>query len=230
MFDPAIADGLVAFFSRALRRAPRARFDTVADTAQAWAAVFAEVPQAAAEATADPLPGDDRDALAAAATRETSLVESGLTPRAVSALGKYDITTVGELLALGGFQTSKISGVSEATRKEIRRRVRAWREALGAPAAPEVGDAVAPAGSARGVDAVLARLLPWPGAHDESDTTAVRLLAGMADPTARVSLTWPTPMRWPPRSAGPPRTWAGLPRRPAPTGAGTRRSPRSPVR
>ena len=196
MFDPAIADGLVAFFSRALRRAPRARFDTVADTAQAWAAVFAEVPQAAAEATADPLPGDDRDALAAVATLATSLKESGLTPRAVSALGKYDVTTVGELLALGGFQTSKIARVSEATRKEIRRRVRAWREALGAPAAPEVddaADAAAPTDSARGVDAVLARLLPPPGAHDTTETTAVRLLLGMADPTAGAPLTWPTP-------------------------------------
>ncbi len=117
MFDPAVADGLVAFFVRALRRDPGQRFHTVADMAQAWAAVFAVVPPAAGDGEFEPLPGDDRDRAAAEATLNTPLAESGLTPRALSALAPYDVSTVGELLSLGSMETSRVRGVSEATRR-----------------------------------------------------------------------------------------------------------------
>lgn len=202
MFEPAVADGLVAFFRRALRRDPKQRFDTLSDMAQSWAGIFAAVPAAASQTTGDPVPGDERDALAAAATLDTPLTESGLTPRAVSAFDKYDVATVGDLLALGGYETSKIARVSEATRKEIRRRVKQWRERLSVsdehiieidvePESDEDAAAVANA-TARSVDAILARLVPKATARNETESRATRLLLGMADPAGGESLTWPT--------------------------------------
>lgn len=202
MFDPAVAAGLVPFFRQALRRDPKRRFDTVADMAQVWAAVFAAVPQAAAQPTVEPVPGDDRDALAAAAALDTLLGESGLTPRAVSALGRYDVTTVGELLALGAMETSRVRGVSEATRKEIRRRVKQWRDALDVTARSSIDieadpesetDAAALADATfRSVDAVLARLVPKPTARNATEARAARLLLGLADPDGGEPLSWPT--------------------------------------
>lgn len=193
MFDAPVASGLVEFFERALRRKPKERFDTLGDMAQAWATVFAAVPQSAPEDTAPPMPGDDRDALAGAATLDTPLVDSGLTPRAVSALERYDVTTVGELLALGGYETSKIARVSEATRKEIRRRAKQWREALGG-AEPAAGTVTTEPGTptSRGVDAVLARLVPSTTGRGANEARAVRLLLGMADPDGGAPLAWPT--------------------------------------
>lgn len=201
MFDPTVADPLVTFFRKALRRDPKERFDTIADMAQAWVGIFAAVPEAAADGATEPVPGDDRDALAQTATLDTPLAESGLTPRAVSALGRYDIATVGELLALGAMETSRIRGVSEATRKEIRRRVRQWREALNVttatnevesvpesdPNAAAIADA-----TSRSIDAVLTLLVPKLTARNATEARAARLLLGMADPEGGEPMTWPT--------------------------------------
>jgi serine/threonine protein kinase len=216
LFEPALADGLAAFFARALRRDPKQRFDNVAEMLASWARIFAAVPDAAAEPTAEPVPGEDRDQLAEAAGPATPLERSGLTPRAVSALTRLGVGTVGDLLARPPFEVSRVPGVSEPTRREIRRRAKRWRARLGVAAVADEtavadeaaadetalagesaaggaapGDGAAPAGTS--VDALLVTLLPGRTARSDTELRAVRLLLGLRDDGGG-------PLRWPARA------------------------------
>jgi Protein kinase domain len=196
LFDPAIADGLAAFFAQALCRDPKQRYDNVVDMLTAWSRVFTAVPEAAAEETAEPVPGDDRDRLAGLAGLATPLERSGLTPRAVSALTRLGVATIGDLLARPPFEVSRIAGVSEPTRREIRRRAKQWRARLAAPKPPEreavpAISAEEPETAGTSVDAVLAGLIPPATGRNETEVLAVRLLLGFGKPPDE-PLRWPT--------------------------------------
>lgn len=153
LFDPAVAARLVPFFRTALARQARSRHDTVSEMLAEWRAAFVPL------STTDT---DDADARAAAATAETRLVESGLTARALSALEPLDLVTVADLLAVDPVRLSRMSGVANATRREITARAKAWRVRLGAgterrsePGQPDLVEAatllVEHAGSSRAV-------------------------------------------------------------------------------
>ena len=71
MFDPAVAETLVAFFRTALARNAKERHDTAVDMLAAWRSVFAPVPKT--------IP-DDADERAAAAEPPTPLAEPGCPP------------------------------------------------------------------------------------------------------------------------------------------------------
>ncbi|EWT07980.1 protein kinase [Intrasporangium chromatireducens Q5-1] len=129
MFDPAIADLLVAFFTTALARSAKARHQTAEEMRQAWRAIFTT--------DATTAPDETADAQAAAATLDTPLPESGLTARALSALEPERIATVGELLAIDPVRISRLRGVANSTRLQITRRMKEWRKRLGDVAAPK---------------------------------------------------------------------------------------------
>lgn len=118
LFDPSMTAPLAAFFSRALRRDARLRFDTAEEMRAAWTAIF--------DANATRLP-DDSDARADAATPHLSLAEAGLSPRALSAAEQLGVTTVGELIAIEQARLTKLRGSSVATRRELADRAKQWR-------------------------------------------------------------------------------------------------------
>ena len=122
-FDPSIAAGLTAFFRTALRRDARQRHDTAAEMLAAWRAVFAGTP------TTVP---DDADARAAAATPDTSLAEAGLSARALSALEPLGLATAGDLAAVDPGRLSRLTGVADPTRREVRSRAKQWRDRFAA--------------------------------------------------------------------------------------------------
>ena len=124
MFDPAVAEGLAMFFRSALAPDTGARFDTAGDQLTAWQAIFAPVPRAVPGAT-------DREV-----GPDTELNWAGLSARALSALNQYDVVTVADLLAIDPVRLNRMPGVADATRREVKERVRAWREQLGTPAKP----------------------------------------------------------------------------------------------
>jgi serine/threonine protein kinase len=105
LFEPALRDGLVAFFRRALHRDADRRFDTLRQMADAWRAVFTAADATAPATTPATLELDadtleaTRDAHAAAAQLGTPLDAAGLSPRAVSVAAGFGASTVGELLA-----------------------------------------------------------------------------------------------------------------------------------
>jgi serine/threonine protein kinase len=123
MFDPAISGSLVGFFRIALARDARQRHDTATEMLAGWQAVFQPVPKTVP---------DDAEELAAKATLSTPLAMAGLSARALSAVEPLVVTTVGDLVAVDPVRLNHLSGVAEATRREVKSRARQWRVRLGA--------------------------------------------------------------------------------------------------
>lgn len=195
LFEPELAEEFAEFFATALARDPRARYDSVESMARAWAAIFAGVPAAAAEyVESEPLALDERDALAETASAETPLHLSGLTPRAVSALTRIGIGTVGDLVARPPFEIARLAGVSEATRKEVRRRAKLWRQGLGTMERAEaaVTGVETPGSEGTSVDAVIESLVPAATSRNAAQVRAVRLLLGLTDPDGGQTMQWPS--------------------------------------
>ncbi|MFJ8546100.1 BREX system serine/threonine kinase PglW [Streptomyces sp. NPDC093586] len=159
-FDPAVRDGLVAFFQKALHRDAGKRFPELKPMRDAWRKVFLDASQtvpsshrtrhaapaatsagegapvetaavAAGIADAEPETADQqRDRLAAEAALDTPLTVSGLTPAAQSFLYGLGITTVGELLDYSRRKLVNAPGLGAKTRNEVQRRQREWGERL----------------------------------------------------------------------------------------------------
>ncbi len=114
-FDPAIRDGLVEFFQRALHRDSRQRFASLKEMRDGWLQVFRRLGRRRRRCRTEP-PGrrepeivaDDVEVAEAARDEAAALAPPGppcwrppgLTPRAVSAAHRLDAITVGELLAV----------------------------------------------------------------------------------------------------------------------------------
>lgn len=101
-FDPAVADDLVGFFQRALSREVWDRFGTAAEMLSAW--------RAALQKTTSTTP-EDADETSERVTVDTPLAQSGLTPRALSALEPFRLATVGDLAALDTGRLSRFTGI-----------------------------------------------------------------------------------------------------------------------
>ncbi|MGW1615626.1 BREX system serine/threonine kinase PglW [Streptomyces sp. NPDC002285] len=164
-FEPAVRDGLVAFFRKALHRDAAKRFAELKPMRDAWKKIFLDASQtmpsshrsrhpepapqetaagehAAAIADAEPLTADEqRERLAAAVTRDTHLSAAGLTPAAESFLYGLEITTVGGLLDYSRSKLLNAPGLGTKTRTEVQRRQRQWgrllREAPLSPLTPK---------------------------------------------------------------------------------------------
>lgn len=122
MFDPSVAGGLATFFSRALKRNARDRFDTAGEMLAEWRAVLR-----------DPITTvlDNADALAESATPDTPLSRSGLSPRALSAVEPLGLRTVRDLARVDPGRLARLKGAAAPTRLEVQRRARQWRERFG---------------------------------------------------------------------------------------------------
>lgn len=142
LFDPALADRLVRFFAQALARDADRRHDTVGALQAAWQSVFARVDTA--------VPDDTNPEVSAG----TPLRRSGLSARALSAVEPLRVSTVADLVAVDAARLSRLPGVAEATRRELREQVRLWRDRLAPPAATPVGESAVRALARRLLDAV----------------------------------------------------------------------------
>ncbi|GAA1325079.1 BREX system serine/threonine kinase PglW [Streptomyces sanglieri] len=159
-FEPAVRDGLVAFFQKALHRDASKRFPELKPMRDAWRKIFLDASQTVPSshrsrhpepvvdqtpadggpviADAEPLTADQqRDKLAAAVTRDTHLSSAGLTPAAESFLYGLGITTVGGLLDYSRSKLLNAPGLGTKTRTEVQRRQRQWGKLLSeAPLSP----------------------------------------------------------------------------------------------
>ena len=142
MFDPALAPRLLQFFTRALSRSATRRHDTATAMRSEWQSIFAT------DATTEP--DTSNDEMAARASLDTPLAESGLTARALSALEPYGVATVSELLTVDAVRLSHLGGVANATRLQITRRMKEWRQRLGDPQPGVTRDQKVPTPSAAG--------------------------------------------------------------------------------
>jgi hypothetical protein len=142
----------------------------------AWQAIFAPVPRTAP---------DDADQRAARASASTPLTEAGLSARALSALEPYGVATAGDLAAVDPVRLNRLSGVAEATRREVKARARLWRQTLAAGVrpvrpAPAAGALPDPAGAA----ALLSARAGKAGSNRRRTAGLVLGLDGDLDPFA----------------------------------------------
>ncbi|MGW2395397.1 BREX system serine/threonine kinase PglW [Kitasatospora sp. NPDC001664] len=142
-FDPSLTDQLTDFFRTALSRDFRQRHHTAAEMLTAWRAVFTST---------DTAPPADADARAAAAEPEMSLSEAGLSARALSALEPLGLATVADLALADPGKLSRLVGVADVTRREVRSRAKQWRERFAA----ELTTGAVPSAAMRDVDDPLA--------------------------------------------------------------------------
>ena len=199
LFEPALRDGLTAFFRRALHRDVNRRFDTVRQMEDAWREVFT------AADTAQPLTTPDtvgvegetleatRDAHAERATLDTQLDVSGLSPRAASLAQSFGVTTVRELLEqVRPYEISRARGAGKVVRNELNRRHKQWTRALLQPSEPDRPEPDSPSGRST-VDELVAVLLPPRGRRGSRKADVVRLTLGLpAGEGEQPPPPWPT--------------------------------------
>ncbi|HEY5835158.1 BREX system serine/threonine kinase PglW [Streptomyces sp.] len=161
-FDPAVRDGLVTFFRKALHRDADQRFRELKPMRDAWKKIFLDLQDTlpssshrtragghpAADAARAPAPREiqaaepetaeqQRDRLAEAATRDTPIEMSGLGPAAISFVYGLKVHSVGQLLDLSQRRLVNAPGLGPKTRREVLDRIRQWRERFAEqPAAP----------------------------------------------------------------------------------------------
>ncbi|WP_153414422.1 BREX system serine/threonine kinase PglW [Nocardia macrotermitis] len=161
-FDPAIRDGLIGFFRRALHRDVAQRFDDLKPMRDEWRRIFLEMARAVPSrprtrqpgtqttAGASETParlevaelapadaetsGQERDRIAEQVTRETPLATAGLTAAAEQFLYGLGINTVGDLLDYSQRNLINAPGLGARTRIEIQSRQKQWGRLLGRPA------------------------------------------------------------------------------------------------
>ncbi|MGH9230949.1 MAG: BREX system serine/threonine kinase PglW, partial [Acidimicrobiales bacterium] len=128
LFEPSVADGLARFFDRALAPDTADRYGTADDMLWAWREAFRSASQPAAATDH----GDEPGAFSAPAgtTRTTPLAGLPLSNRAVNALERHEILTVGDLLDAPVNRLSHMRGVGALTRRELLGAVAQLREAM----------------------------------------------------------------------------------------------------
>jgi serine/threonine protein kinase len=200
-FDPAIRDGLVAFFLRALDRDVRRRHRSLKEMRDSWLQVFLSSDSTAPVGSVHPddesaeTTAEERDAAATRANRATLLEASGLTLRAVSAAHRLEAVTVKDLLGLGSKQLLSLPGLGAKTRQELQGRIKEWRTRLGederptprTEAAAEIAaaeaavDSTEPELSRIGLDTIAAILVPKLQANGRNrvEVEGTRLLLGL---------------------------------------------------
>ncbi|MFF2747042.1 BREX system serine/threonine kinase PglW [Kitasatospora sp. NPDC058048] len=162
-FDPAVREGLKAFFLKALHRDASQRFPELKPMRDAWKKIFLQLETVKPSSgrtrhtAADQAPGgtpaetavpviDDaepehadrlRDQLATEANRQTAISAAGLSPAAESFVFGLGVNTVGELLDLSQRQLVNAKGLGPKTRGEVLGRIKEWRRNLAEePAGP----------------------------------------------------------------------------------------------
>ncbi|MFD4406452.1 BREX system serine/threonine kinase PglW [Nocardia sp. NPDC058499] len=212
-FDPALRDGLVAFFRKALHRDTAQRFPDLKPMRDSWRQIFLALMQAVPSRSRHPeqvservTPAEERELAAEQVTRETHLSAAGLSPTAEQFLYGLEVTTVGELLDYGQRSLVTARGLGYLTRREIQQRQREWGQRLGkfapAPLASEArkaakaeSTALAADLDALSLDNLITRFVPElkPDRSNEHKVHAVaRLLRVPGDSDLPELGTWPT--------------------------------------
>lgn len=134
LFDSSVADGLTAFFERALAPQVERRHGTAADMLWAWREAFraGRLPSTTHDPTEHSDHGDEVPpfAVPAGTTSDTALAGLPLSSRAVAALERLDILTVGDLLGEPLHRLRRLRGIGASIRGELVLAVAHLREAL----------------------------------------------------------------------------------------------------
>jgi serine/threonine protein kinase len=114
VFDPVVREPLTEFFSKALRRDFRERYDNAEEMLRAWRSVFERA------TTTHPAAADGFEAVALTTTGQTTMAELGYSLEAQDVLERMGIHNARELLAVDRIRFRYLRGVGDKIRKEIR--------------------------------------------------------------------------------------------------------------
>ena len=114
VFDPVTREGFTTFFSKALRRDYKERFDNAEDMLRAWRVIFS------AQQTVHPPQAEGFAAIALTALPTTTMAELGYTLEAQDVLERTGVHNARELLAVDRIRFRYLRGVGDKIRKEIR--------------------------------------------------------------------------------------------------------------
>ncbi|MCC9307586.1 BREX system serine/threonine kinase PglW [Kitasatospora sp. RB6PN24] len=213
LFEPALREGLTAFFQRSLHRDIEHRFDTLRQMHDAWRDIFRAADSTrptTTPATVGTIAEDTeeaRDTAARAADAGTLLEAAGLSPRAVSVANGLGATTVGELLEVQPYTITAARGAGALVRRELNRRRKQWAAALryadaptALPQAPLPADATEPQATLPAVlsiDAMADLLTPAAGRRNSHREQVVRLTLGLPSSEGELSPlgSWPVQSR-----------------------------------
>lgn len=192
VFDPTLREGLGAFFTRALRRDFRERYDNAEDMLRAWRAVF----ERAAQAAPVHAPDDTTEALAARLRPDSTVGELEYSPAALDVLSRMGINKVPELLGVDRIKFRYLQGVGDRIRREIRLKAKALAQlrpdlVFGGASLLEQDDAEA--GADKTIVAIneLAEVL-LPKRAEQPEDDALEYYLGLDLPLERAG-EWPTP-------------------------------------
>lgn len=202
VFDPAIRAPLDQFFSRALARDFRDRFDNAEDMLRAWRKVFEVL------STTHPTTAQGFEAIAFAASAETTMGELGYSLEARDVLEHMGIHNVRELLAVDRIRFRYLRGVGDKIRKEIRLKAKELARlrpdlTQGRGTLHDIEDGAATDKTAVSINELARQLLPRrPAGDDRPEEAALALYLGLddgeteGDAESRARLrpagTWPT--------------------------------------
>ena len=195
LFDASLRDGLTGFFARAFRRDPTERFDNAEEMLRAWRHLFEGIEPPGT--LADHEDEDQIRGLLAGATFDTPIPELGLGTRAINALDRANVLTVGDLMLIPVRRLQRLRGVGNKTRREIASAVRILREQLGTPPRGEVVEAAAEAEAPPGgvdvadlsVDLLAGRISRVASREGETTQRTLHGLLGWDDTLAE---PWPS--------------------------------------
>ena len=116
-FEPAIREGMTAFFAKALRRDYRQRFDNAQEMLRAWRQLFLDA--ARPEVGTDHGEGEGPVTSLDEARPDTLLSTLHLSARGLSAVERMNVRTVEDLLRFPLVQMHRMRGVGSQTRREL---------------------------------------------------------------------------------------------------------------
>ena len=116
-FDPALRDGLTAFFDRALKREPTERFGNAEEMLRAWQHAFEPMDRRL-------IPEDSVEVIARRLARQSTIAEIGYGVEARDVLDRMGVHNVEQLLAVDRIRFRYLRGVGDKIRKEIRERAK----------------------------------------------------------------------------------------------------------
>lgn len=181
VFDPVTREGFTTFFSKALRREFRDRFDNAEEMLRAWRAIFA------ARQTVHPGdtgPADGLAAIAMTATPLTTMAELGYSLEAQDILERMGIHNARELLAVDRIRFRYLRGVGDKIRKEVRltaKELARLRPDL-TQGRTTAHDADEDVGGAISINELAAQLLPRrPAGDDRPEEAALAHYLGLDD-------------------------------------------------
>lgn len=200
VFAPVTREGFTAFFTKALRRDYKQRFDNAEEMLRAWRAIFV------ARQTVHPPQAQGFEAIALTATPTTTMAELGYSPEAQDVLERMWVHNARELLAVDRIRFRYLRGVGDKIRKEIRltakELARLRPDLTQGRTTLHDADDDASADGAVSINELAAQLLPRrPAGDDRPEETALAHYLGLdlglddtvkPDAASRQTGAWPT--------------------------------------